>query len=336
MKAAILRQTGGPEVFSIEELPTPDPAPTQVLIKVAACGLCGHDQSDRSGLTHVPLPTILGHEISGTVSGLGEKAVHFQLGDRVACKQFTTCGWCERCRSGQELECPSRSFNYGGYAEYVAIEERSLLAVPAGVDLVGASIVACALGSCVHALEQVAKLEPGEAIAITGAGGGLGLHALQAARFLGATTIAITTSASKQERLKSLGASHVVLADGSEFWRDLLSLTDGAGVDVVLDNVGHPDLFRPCFRALRRRGRYVFTGQVARTKVDFYPAFVFGKEAIITGAGSTRMGEFIRAMELVARGAVAPVVEQFPLSEITEAWRRVDNREVFGRAVVVP
>src|SRR5262249_3011016 len=126
------------------------------------------------------------------------------------------------------------------------------------------------------------------------------------------------------------------LASGGDYWKEILSVTDGKGADVVLDNVGHPAVFSPCFRALARGGRYVFTGQVERQKVDLYPAFVFGKEATITGSASTRMAEFVDAMELVRSGRVRPVVQRFSLADVVEAHRQVDGRAVFGRAVLMP
>lgn len=336
MKAAVLHQTGGPDALVIEDVPRPEPSPTQVLIQVAACGMCGHDQADRSGLTKAPLPVILGHEIAGTIAEVGAKTSHFKAGDRVACQQFTLCGWCDNCRSGRDMECSNRHFNYGGFAEFVALEERALALVPPEVDLVDASVVACALGSCYHALTDIAELRPGESVVITGAGGGLGLHGMQLAKALGAHTIALTTSPQKTDELLTCGADAVVVAEGADYWQQILEANSGRPVEVVLDNVGHPAVFTPCFRALGRHGRYVFTGQVTRTKVDFYPAFVLGKEAIITGAGSTRMGEFLDSLDLVRQGRVRPVVERFPLDQVATAWQRMDNREVVGRAVLIP
>jgi acryloyl-coenzyme A reductase len=336
MKAVVMHEPGGPEAFRLEDVPEPRPGAMQVLIKVAACGMCGHDQSDRSGLTKISMPAVLGHEVSGTVAGVGSHAAHFKVGDRVASKQFSTCGWCRSCLSRNDVECEQRFFNYGGFAEYVALDERSLLPVPDKVDLIEASIVACALGSCVHALRQIARVVAGETVVVTGAGGGLGLHGLQYAKALGARTIAITTSPEKVEQLGRFGADKVVLGRGNGYWQEILASNGGEPVDVVLDNVGHPDVFNPCFRALARRGRYVFTGQVARRKVEFYPAFVFGKEAVITGSGSTRAYEFMDALESVRAGDVKPVIERFPLDDVVEAWRRMDAGEITGRAVLVP
>jgi D-arabinose 1-dehydrogenase-like Zn-dependent alcohol dehydrogenase len=336
MRVARIHETGGPGVVQLEELERPTPADTQVLIKVEACGVCGHDQADRMGLTTIPLPTVLGHEIAGTVVDVGPRARGFAPGDRVAAKQFTTCGRCAMCLSGRELECSSKSFNYGGYAEYVAMEDSTLLPVPEHVSLAGATVAACAVGTCLQALQRVARVQPGEHVAVTGSGGGLGIHGLQVARAMGAVAIALTSSPGKAERLRELGASHVVDTSEKTFWKDLMEITNGRGVEVVLDNVGHPALFGGCFRALARGGRYVFTGQVTGERVSFYPAFVFGKEAVITGSASTLMSTFVESLELVADGRVTPVVEEHALDDVVDVFQAVDDRAVVGRAVLVP
>lgn len=331
-----MHETGGPSVLRLEEVEPPTPTDTQVLVEVAACGLCGHDQADRMGLTKVPLPIILGHELAGTVVEVGSRVRNFAAGDRVAAKQFTTCGRCLACLSGRELQCPDRSFNYGGYAEYVAVDDTALLPVPDGVDLVDATVVACAVGTCHQALTRIAKVQPGEVVVVTGSGGGLGIHGMQVARALGAVPVAITSSPDKTEQLLALGAEHVVTTENKDYWRQILEITGGRGSEVVLDNVGHPALFSGCFRGLAHGGRYVFTGQVTGERVSFYPAFVFGKEATITGSASTLMSTFVDSMQLVADGHVTPVVEKYGLDDVTAAFEAVDERRVVGRAVVVP
>jgi acryloyl-coenzyme A reductase len=336
MRAARIHKTGGPAVVQLEELERPVPTDSQVLVKIAACGVCGHDQADRQGLTTIPLPTVLGHELAGTVVEVGSRVRGFEAGDRVAAKQFTTCGRCAMCLSGRELECASRYFNYGGYAEYVAVEDSALLRVPDELDLVGATVAACAVGTCHQALVRVAQVRPGEHVAVTGSGGGLGIHGVQVARALGAVPIALTSSPEKVELLRGLGAEHVVDTSDKGFWKVLQEITGGRGVEVVLDNVGHPALFSGCFRALARGGRYVFTGQVTGERVSFHPAFVFGKEAIITGSASTLMSTFVESLRLVAEGHVKPVIETHALDDVVEVFQAVDDRRVVGRAVLVP
>lgn len=336
MKAAVLYKTGGPEALEIERMPMPKPGPNQVLVKVAAAGLCGHDQSDRMGITHVPRPVILGHEVSGVVTRVGEKVSHFKQGDLVASKQFASCGRCVYCRSMRDLECEEKSFSRGGFAEYVALDDQIIIKVPEGVDLVGASIVACATGSCLRAIRQFARVVHGETVVITGAGGGLGIHAVQVAKALGAQTIAVTSSPHKIEALREYGADHVVSTQRPEYWRDIVEANGGREPQVVIDTVGHPDVFSACFRALGRHGRYVFIGQVYRQKVELYPAIVLGKEVVITGSAATRMNEFLDSMEMVRSGKVRPVFQSFRLTEIHEASRQMDERKVFGRTVLIP
>ena len=336
MKAAVLYETGGPEVLKIEEMPMPRPGPTQVLVKVAAAGMCGHDHADRTGITRTERPVILGHEVSGVVVEVGEKVSHFQPGDSVASKQFASCGRCVYCRSMRDLQCSERRFARGGFAEYVALDDQIIIKVPEGVDLEGASIAACAVGSCLRALRQSAKVVHGETVVITGAGGGLGVHGLQVAKALGAHTIAVTSSPHKVEALREYGADQVVLAQGADYWRDIVEANNGEEPQVVIDTVGHPDVFTACFRALGRHGRYVFIGQVYRQKVELYPAIVLGKEVVITGSAATRMNEFLDAMEMVRLGTVRPVFQSFPLAQVVEASRQMDDRKVFGRTVLVP
>lgn len=336
MKAAVLRATSEHGDIQIDDVPIPVPGPNEILVKVTATGMCGHDQSDRLGLTRVPLPMILGHEIAGTVAALGAKVQGFREGDRVACKQQTHCGWCPRCKAGRQEECPERGFNHGGWAEYVALSAGCVIPVPDSVDLEHASVVACAVGTTLNALRGAGEVRPGQNVLVTGAGGGLGMHGLQVARALGARPIALTSSAAKVEQLKSVGADAVVLAQGSDYWQAILDATGGVGPDIVLDNVGHPDVFTPCYRALKRGGRYVFTGQIAREKIEVYPAFVFGKRAIITGSGPGGMAEFVDAMKLVEDGKVTPVIERHQLGDLVAATVRQDKNEGFGRLVVLP
>jgi acryloyl-coenzyme A reductase len=335
MKAVTFTETGGPEVLTYTDVPDPTPTDSQVVLRVRACGVCGHDSADRAGLARIPLPAILGHEVSGEVVEVGRAVRGFAVGDRVASKQFTTCGHCLACRSGDELSCAQKRFNYGGGAEFVALEQDSLLQIPAGIAFEDAALTACAVGTCLQALDNVGKLKPGETAVITGAGGGLGLHALQVASALGARVIALTSSPEKAPLLSGYGADDVVVSSG-DVAAQLMELTGGRGPEVVLDNVGHPDVFSGCFKALGRRGRYVLTGQLYRQKISLFPAFVFFKEAVITGSGSTLMSTFMKSMDLVASGRVRGVTEAFPLADAVQAHDAVDNRKVVGRAILVP
>lgn len=334
MRASVVKEPGGPEVATVvEDAEPPELRERDVLVEVAACGLCGHDQSDRLGLTRVEMPVCLGHEVAGHAVAVGSKVQHVVVGDRVASKQYSTCGWCAACRGGDELRCPSRQFNYGGLAELVALPESALLAVPEHISLAQAAVVACAVGSPLQALKSIGRTAAGETVVVTGAGGGLGMHGVQVARALGARVIAVTNSEAKVGNLTM--ADEVVLARG-DYWRELQRLTSGKGADVVLDNVGHPDVFKQCFRALALRGRYVLTGQVEGRPIMVHPKFIFAKEAVVTGSASTSMATFINAMQLVSDGSIHPIVTPYSLLDVQQAFRDLDGRVVPGRIVVCP
>ncbi|MGW5642845.1 alcohol dehydrogenase catalytic domain-containing protein [Saccharopolyspora sp. NPDC003752] len=335
MRAAVLTRPGGPEAVTIAELDRPEPGPGEVLVEVAACGVCGHDQADRAGLLSIPLPAVLGHEISGTVVAVGPDVARFSVGNRVAAKQFGTCGRCEPCANGKELRCARRAFLYGGFAEYAVLPQSALLRVPPGVHLAEAAVVACAVGTSLQALRRIARVEPGETVLVTGAGGGLGLHAVQVAAALGTRVLALTGRLDKTEQLQRCGAAYVVTA-GDTAWQDILDATEGRGADVVLDNTGHPAVFRQAFRGLAHAGRYVLTGQVGGEPIRVHPAFVFAKEAVLTGSGSTLLTTFADALDLVAEGRVQPLLTTYPLDEVVSAFTDLDERRVTGRAVLVP
>ncbi|MFC9840280.1 alcohol dehydrogenase catalytic domain-containing protein [Rhodococcus sp. NPDC127530] len=335
MRQVTMERFGGPEVLEVVHSADPQPRATQVIVQVDAVGVCGHDTADRAGLTRIPTPCVLGHEIAGTVVDVGASVTHIKVGDRVACKQHHTCGWCTACRTGRELDCTQTVFVYGGYADFAVLEEDTLAVLPDQVSMATAAIAACAVGSCVQALDGAANLRPEDTVLITGAGGGLGIHALQVAAARGARVIALTSSSSKIESLRKYGAHEVVLSTDDPVTH-LADLTRGRGVDVVLDNVGLPAVFDTGFRSLARRGRYVLTGQLKREKISLYPAFVFFKEAVITGSASTSSKSFLEAIDLVASGSVTGVTTEYPLDQVVDAHRAVESSAVLGRAVLVP
>src|SRR5919106_1498584 len=186
MKAMVVRQPGGLDAMCLESIPEPVAGPKDVVIEVEACGVCFHDVLTRNGTLKagVKMPCVWGHEISGTVLEVGSEVKAFKAGQKVATAQrYHICGACRFCRSSRETLCAERKFlgDYGmvgGYAEYVAVEDDNVAAVPEGAPLAEASIAACAIGTALNGVRDVGQVKMGESVLVTGAGGGVGLDVL--------------------------------------------------------------------------------------------------------------------------------------------------------------
>ena len=166
MKTAVFYGPDSPAPLVIEEVDLPRVGPTQVLIKVSACGVCSREGAAHRGRRTVDTPVIFGHEISGIVEEIGSLVRDFKPGDRVTTKQYSSCGRCLACRSGEDVRCtdpPQPDINGGGFAEYVAIEDQCCAMVPPGVDLAGASILACVAGIPWRAL-TMAQVQEGKSL----------------------------------------------------------------------------------------------------------------------------------------------------------------------------
>ena len=345
MKAMVVHQPGGTEVLSLERVPDPTAGQKDVIIKVDACGVCFHDIVTRNGTLKfgVQMPCILGHEISGTVVDIGRDVRAFRKGDRVATVQrFHICGACRYCRTGRETLCPERKFTgdlgmVGGYAEYVAIEDDNVAPVPEGVPLQDAAIVACAIGTILNAIREIGKLQPGQTALVTGAGGGLGMHAVQLARLAGALVIAQTTSREKADQIRGLGAHTVIVhARGEDFSGAVKKATGGAGVDVAIDNVGS-QLFEPIRRSMGIGGRWIMIGQLTGEFVPFNPAQLFLKNVSMLSATSTTRKQLVDCLALVARGVIKPIVSlALPLEQAARAHELVESGKSAGRVVLRP
>jgi len=345
MKALVVREPGRVDVLRCEDVSKPKAAPREIVIKVHACGVCFHDIVTRNGTLKagVKMPLILGHEISGTVEEVGSEVRHFKVGDRVATAQrFHVCGECRFCRTGSETLCPDRKFLgdwglTGGYGEFVAVEADNVALVPDEVDLSQASIVSCTIGTILNAIREVGHLAPGETALVTGAGGGLGVHAVQLCKLAGARVIAQTTSPAKAALLRELGADEVVVhARGEDFSDEVKRLTGGRGVDVAVDNVGTP-IFQPTRKSIGVGGRWLLIGQLTGDFVPFNPAQLFLKNISMLSATSTTRKQLQDCLELVRRGGVKPIIErELPLDQAAQAHELVERGAVTGRLVLRP
>ena len=339
MRAAVMHEQGAPSVLRIENMPVPVIKANEVLIKVGAVGVSYHDVVERNGTYQrgVHFPMVLGNEVAGTVESVGDLVTTLKAGDRVCCKPFQVCGMCRRCRNGMETACKQRRGVRGGYAEYVAITEAALVKIPASLTFEEACMLGASTGVALNAVRDVAKVQIGERVLVTGASGGCGIPSVEIARASGATVIAVTRSEAKRQDLLDIGAHHVIVApDGKDFSGDVNALTQDDGVDVVIDNVGSR-VFTPSFKSMAVGGRYAFVGQLFREEISINPARIFFKRARFIGVGSCRRDQLEDAVALVAAGKVRPrVAKVLPLEQAAEAHAMVEGGDVVGRVVLKP
>jgi acryloyl-coenzyme A reductase len=345
MRALVVREPGPPSVLRLEDVPCREPGRREVRIAVAACGVCFHDVVTRNGIFRrgVAMPVIPGHEIAGVVEKLGAGVVELSVGDRVATTTHShVCGRCRFCRSGEETSCDEAVFLgdaglNGGYAEYVCVDADAAIRLPDGIGFEEAAIAACAIGTELNAIRDVGRVQIGERVLVTGAGGGIGLHGIQIARLAGAFVIGVTTSAAKEAAIRAAGADEViVVARGEDFSAAARRIAGGRGVDAVIDNVGSA-VFPSLRKSLAEGGRIVLVGQVSGDFVQLSLAQLFLRNASLLSAKGVSRSQLLDVLDLVARGKMKPVVsDAFALADGAKAHERVESGRSTGRVILRP
>ncbi|MGP9020220.1 Zn-dependent alcohol dehydrogenase [Streptomyces sp. BR1] len=277
----------------VDDLEVRGPGPGEVLVAVAAAGLCHSDLSVIDGTIPFPVPVVLGHEGAGVVEATGEGVTHVAPGDRVALSTLANCGACADCDRGRPTMCrkaigrPGRPFSRGGeavhqFAANSAFAERTLVKavqavrIPNDVPLTSAALIGCAVLTGVGAVLNRARVEYGDTVVVIGTGG-IGLNVIQGARIAGARTIvAVDTNPAKESAARTFGATHFLAsADGV---REVLP----TGADHVFECVGHPALVRSAVDLLDRHGQAVLLGMPAPTaEATFAPAAMFLDKSIL-------------------------------------------------------
>ena len=339
MRVALLPQAGPPSAFRIEDLAIPQIGGDDVLIRVMACGVSQHDVAARSGVYRrgVVFPIVLGIEIAGVVEALGAAVTDLAVGDRVCTKAFASCGRCNYCRNGRETTCRQRRAIHGGYAEFAALPQDAVVRVTDGLPFEIACVMGPGAGVALNAVRDTARVALGETVLITGASGGVGIPAIQLARHAGARVIAVSRSESKRDMLLQAGAHEVLIADaGESFAPQVRDMTDGEGVEVVIDTVGST-VFDAAFDALAPHGRYAFVGQLAAGEIRISPARIFFKRAQLLGVGSVSRAQLRDVIALAEAGVVKPSIDRIlPLERVGEAHALVESGSSAGRIIIAP
>jgi len=327
MKAAVV--TAPNEKWRIQEVPTPNPGPNQVLIRIRASGICFTDVHQTKGELPGPFPRVLGHEPVGEIAAVGAGVRTRRVGDRVGVAWvMSTCGRCEWCLRGRENFCPelvgTGGQTNGGHAEFLLAEGDATFLLPDGISFEQAAPIFCA-GYTVYSGLRIAQPQPHERVAVVGIGG-LGHLAVQYAKAAGFPTIAISRSPDKDKFVRELGADEIV--------RDGQALLDAGGADVILGTSNSNDAMTDSVQGLRPDGRLVLMGFEAKPLV-FSPGDFIMKRMRVLGSQQNGTEYLYEALDYVAKGKVRVIEETYKLDDITRAYGRVAEGKVRFRAVVV-
>jgi NADPH:quinone reductase-like Zn-dependent oxidoreductase len=346
MRAVVLREYGPPENLKWEEAPTPTPRAGEVLLRVGAVSIDLFQMVFRSGrgMPHVKLPRIMGNGIAGTVESLGPGAEGVAPGQRVVVCNNLSCGNCRYCRAGRETLClylnnhtdMIGAHRDGGYAEFVSIPARNCVALPHGVSFEQACLVPNTIAPVVKACSGRAGIRAGENVLIVGAGGGMGLHAVQAARACGGRVIAAIRSGRTMDAVRQAGADVVFSTNERDTIEAVHEVTEGLGADVALDFVGQRETLQASIGALAPAGRLVIMGYFPKGGVLETPTWVFTEELTITGNRSAGRQDIADSIALIQQGRMKPAVTRvFPLKDAALAHKVFEAGEIVGRAVLV-
>ena len=342
MKAMLLKRPGAPLV--LEDLPDPQPGPGEAVAKVLACGAGLTIHHARAGRLNIATPRILGHEIAGEIVATGPGVTTLRHGDGVTAYFYLTCGECKWCRLNRETLCENfggyvgREID-GGYAEYIKLPAKSFIKFPDGLDWRGrpaeAGVICDAIATPVKVIRK-ARITPRDTVAVFGAGGGLGVHMLQVAKWAHARkVIAVDLAAAKFEACVKAGADITVDASDGRVAEQLLEATDGKGIDVAIDFVSSAATAEAAIAALGKSGRFVTLGGHGGA-FTANPGEMLRKELELLGSRYATKEEVIESLELVARGELSPIVtEKVPLADAETIHQRLDKALVTGRAALM-
>jgi D-arabinose 1-dehydrogenase-like Zn-dependent alcohol dehydrogenase len=316
MRAVRLTQVGKP--LQEAEVDLPEIGASDVLIRVAACGICHSDEHYRAGISRIDrLPVTLGHEIAGRIEKVGADIKHATRSDRVCVHYLVHCGSCEFCVRGLEQFCRSGQMigkhRDGGYAEFIKVPGRNVFALPDQISFEIGAIMMCSSATALHALNK-ARLRPGESIAIFGFGG-LGFSALQLARAFDCDQIyVVEINPAKLALIEKLEAVGIDANKGNPV-KQITDATNGKGVDVSLELIGSANTMREAVQCLSALGRAALVGLTAESISIFPYTELINREVEIIGVSDHLAAELPMLVEFVRNGKL-----RFP----PDAFRFVD------------
>ena len=333
MQAIALRESGGPEVLRLEEMPNPTPQTGEVVVALRAAALNRRDIQVRTRPEFAQaMPLTPGSDGAGTVAAVGAETRGVREGDAVVI--------CPSLWWGADDTHPSSRFEIlggpsnGTYAQYVCVPAENVFAKPASLTFEEAAAFPLAGLTAWRALITKARVKPGERVFIPGVGSGVATFLVQIARLAGARVYVTSGSAHKLERARALGAAGGVLYTEPD-WLDQIRQLSGGGVEVAIDSVGSAS-FEHCVQLLAPGGRLVTFGATTGVEARLDTRLFYRRQLSLLGTTMGSLKEFAELLAVVNAGGIMPVIDgTFPLAEAGVAHRRMEHYEHFGKLVLV-
>jgi len=326
---------------TVDVPPPPPPGMGEVTLRIKAVALNHIDVWGWRGMAFAKrkLPLVIGAEASGEVESIGPGVSGLVTGQLVSIYGARTCGLCRACREGRDNLCEHvggvHGFHLDGFAqEKINLPARLLVPAPPGISDIAAAVAPVTFGTVEHMLFDNARLQPGETILIHAGGSGIGSAAIQLAKKMGCTVLTTVGADDKIERAQALGADHVINYRADRFEGAVRKLTRKKGVDVVFEHVGK-DTFAASMFCLKRGGRLVTCGSTSGVSTEVNLMMLFQQQLRIIGSFGCRMENMANAMQKMAAGTVAPVIDtEVDFDSIDTALKRMEGRDVFGKIIL--
>ncbi len=341
MKAIVLHAHGDTSVLHYTDVYEPHLRHNEVLIHVRACALNHLDLWVRGGIPgHViPFPHIPGSDVAGEVAEVGPGVSTVHVGQRVVLAPGIACGRCPACLSGNDNCCPDSTILgftvNGGCAEYVRCPEVNCLPYPENLDWAHAAAVPVVFQTTWHMLVNRGQVKPGETVLVIAAGSGIGSAAIQIAKFFGARVIATVGSEEKIAKAKEIGADEVLHHGIARVSKEVRRLTDGRGVDIVVEHVGEAT-WNESIKSLARDGRIVTCGCTTGYDVKLDIRFLYTRQLSVLGSFMGTKCELRTVLDLVKQGLLKPIVDKvWPLYDCSVAHHYLEHDKQFGKVVLM-
>ena len=342
MKAFCFYGHGELDVMRYDDVPEPKPGTGEVLLKVEACALNYLDIWVRRGWRGLKLemPHWGGGDVAGVIAALGKGVAGWSEGDRVVVDPGLTILEDRFTRRGEDSISPGYHVlgeqTRGGFAEYLVVPARNLMAMPEEMGFPEAAAPLLVTLTAWRMLIHRAELHAGESVLVVGAGGGANSMAIQVAKLAGATVYVVASNAEKAALARGLGADFVIDRSQLDWGREIFRLTERQGVDVVVDNVGAATI-NTSMRVAARGGRIVIIGNTSGPQVEIDIRYIFSKQISLIGSTMGSHQDFREINALLWSGKLKPVISRvMPLGEGREAFALMERGDQFGKIVLTP